>query len=231
MITGGKSPPPLTATGAWTRQLRVLQGLTALAGSSLAPHGCGRAIAKSGRWLRLESPNFIVYSSISQHRSPKEVEALERFHALLLRLAPRGSRQAAGAAVYIAGGSKDFEQIAPAASPGIAGFYSAGLEEIRAVADVTEANERQRNIDRNVRAMDARVVLFHEYAHHCTRANMRVVYPPWRQEGIAEFLSTVVFTDQGHTLGQFTLNRAPWLTMGGWMRIEDFLGKDLHNVR
>lgn len=212
------------------RRRSVLQGLTAVAGLSLAPSGWGQTTAKPDRWLRIESPNFIVYSAIAQDKSRQEVEALERFHSLLLRLMPRGARPLAKLTVYIAATGKDFEQSAPTLSQYVGGFYQAGVEEIRAVVDVSDATGRQRNMARNVRADDARVVLFHEYAHHYTRTNTRVAYPPWYQEGIAEFLSTVQFTDNGYTLGQFTLNRAQWLTMGDWMGIEDFLGKDPHTM-
>ena len=68
------------------------------------------------------------------------------------------------------------------------------------------------------------MILFHEYAHHVARTDSTVVFPPWYQEGFAEFLSTAEFTDTTANIGKFTTNRASWLANGSWLDIQTFLG-------
>jgi hypothetical protein len=80
----------------------------------------------------------------------------------------------------------------------------------------------------NIRAMDARVVLFHEYAHHFVAANSRTRYPRWYNEGFAEFISSVSLDEREMRVGMFTRNRAAWLMTGDWLEIDKFLkGRDL----
>ncbi len=204
------------------RRRTVLQGMAAAAGVSLVPSARGET--KPGRWLRLESPNFIVYTTEWDVRSRNELIALERFNSLLSRLMPRGDQtERPKLTIYVLGSRRDFDVGSPGLSTDVVGFYLAGLEQTRAVSLAGAGRERQRDMPRNVRAMDSRVILFHEYAHHFSRANVRISYPAWYQEGFAEFLSTAEFEDNACRLGKFTSNRAGWLAYGDWMPIEKFL--------
>lgn len=206
------------------RRRTLLQGLGALTGLSLAPGAWGQGV-KPGRWLRLESPTFVVYSTAEEDKSRQELAALEAYNTLLSRLMPRNKRSSLKLTVYMAGTTRDFDMIWPGGNDGIGGFYSANIEEVFAATAVKKALERQRDMQKNVRAMDARVILFHEYAHHFIRANNRVAYPTWYNEGFPEFLSTADFNDQGVDIGKFTANRASWLYNGDWLKIETFLTK------
>lgn len=105
----------------------------------------------------------------------------------------------------------------------VLGFYSPDIEQIYAVSGSLENTARQRNMPRNVRADDARTVLFHEYAHHYVHANNRVAYPSWYHEGFAEFLSTAEFRSGGVDIGKFTMNRAYWLQQRDWMPLQMLL--------
>ncbi len=210
------------------RRRTLLTGFASIAGLS-TPFVGAAAFAQQvrpGRWLRLEGPNFIVYSAASEDKTREELLALESFHALLSRIMPREVRSVLKLTVYMTGTSKDFELTAPWAKSEVAGFYGASVEEVRAVYLAHKNFERQRDMPKDVRALDARAVLFHEYAHHFIMANNRVSYPAWYNEGIAEFLSTVEFADEGATIGKFTRNRAVWLTVGDWLDIRSFLTKD-----
>lgn len=69
----------------------VLQGMAASAGLALAPNALGQG-AKAGRWLRLESPHFVVFSTAPEYQTRTETIALERFHDLLSRLVPRSAQ-------------------------------------------------------------------------------------------------------------------------------------------
>ena len=191
------------------RRRTVLQGLAAAAGASLVPSAWGET--KPGRWMRLESPNFVMFSTEYEEKSRNELLALERFHALLLRLIPHEVHPGPKLTVYLVGNRRDFTASNPDMSSGVAGYYEARLEQIRTVNSARADFERQRDMPRNVRALDSRVVMFHEYVHHLSFTNMRVAYPPWYQEGFAEFLSTVEFTDTQCDIGKFSNDRAAWL--------------------
>lgn len=207
------------------RRRTVLQGLAASAGASLISSAWSET--KPGRWLRLESPNFIVYTTEWDVRSRNELIALERFNALLSRMMPHEDQaERSKLTIYVLGSRRDFDIGAPGMPAEVAGFYLAGLEQTRAVSLAGAGRERQRDMPRNVRAMDSRVILFHEYAHHFSRANVRVSYPAWYQEGFAEFLSTAEFEDGYCDLGKFTSSRGVWLAYGDWMPIDTFLSKN-----
>ena len=178
----------------------------------------------AGRWLRLESANFVMYSSASEESSREELAALEGFHALITRIMPRKSPSPAKLPIYVTRTNPDFDLTAPCyRNSMVMGYYSAGVEGTVAVSKSLRYQPRQRDMPRNVRADDARVILFHEYTHPYVLANNRTGYPAWYIEGIAEFLSTVEFTTTGVEVGKFTQGRAYSLLRGDWLEIEKFL--------
>ena len=65
----------------------LFQGLGAGLAMSLAQPAAWAA-PTTGRWLRLESANFVMYSSASEESSREELAALEGFHALITRIMP-----------------------------------------------------------------------------------------------------------------------------------------------
>lgn len=200
----------------------VIKGVAAGAGLAAAwPAGAQKA--RQGRWLRLETDNFVVFSAGSEDRTRKELAALEGFHKLLVKLIPRKQPSALKLPLYLTGNDRDLDATAPGSGDSVYGFWQSSVEQIRAVSTLHRSVERQGSMPRNVRAMDARVVLLHEYTHHYVMANSRVTYPAWYNEGIAEFLSTADFEDDGVVVGKFTAARATWLVESGWLGINTFL--------
>lgn len=199
----------------------LLQGLGAGAMLMASP----RALAQAGvgRWTRFESENFVYYTSGNENRAREDVAVLEGFHALLTRLMPRSQPSPLKLTVYATSNQAEFQAAEPGMGEMVLGFYKADIEEIRAVTTVRRDMDRQRDMPRNTRAMDARTVLLHEYAHHYMLANNRKGYPGWYVEGFAEFLSTAEFNDKGVDVGKVTVNRAMWAMNGDWMPIEMFL--------
>jgi hypothetical protein len=204
---------------------KLLQGLGAGVAMSFAPPAAW-AVTSPGRWLRLESPNFIMYSSASEESTREELAALEGFHALITRIMPRKSLSPAKLPIYVTRTNPDFEVTAPYYRNSLVmGYYSANVEGTVAVSKSLRYQPRQRDMPRNVRADDARVILFHEYTHHYVLANNRTGYPAWYVEGIAEFLSTAEFTSTGVEVGKFTQGRAYSLLRGDWLEIEKLLDR------
>ena len=203
----------------------LFQGLGAGLAMSLAQPAAWAA-PNAGRWLRLESANFVMYSSASEESSREELATLEGFHALITRIMPRKSLSPAKLPIYVTRTNPDFDLTAPYyRNSMVMGYYSAGIEGTVAVSKSLRYQSRQRDMPRNVRADDARVILFHEYTHHYVLSNNRTGYPAWYIEGIAEFLSTAEFTTTGVEVGKFTQGRAYSLMRGSWLEIEKFLDR------
>lgn len=204
----------------------IVGASSALAAATLPQPAC--AETKTGRWMRLESPNFIYFSAGDEQKARDEVIALERYYAVLSKLVPRQQRSERKLIVYAVANAEDLKRTWPTIASDVAGFYDASVEHVKAVSAPFKAFERQRDMLRSVRAMDARVILFHEYAHHFMKANLQMAYPAWYGEGFAEFASTADLTDDGVWIGKFTNLRGMWLGMGNWLPIDKFLsGKDL----
>ncbi len=202
----------------------VLKGIASASGLALAPSAWAQGAGRPGRWLRLESPNFVVYSTASERHSREEVAALEGFHAVLMRLMPRSTAGGPKLPIYMTENERDFLATRPSMKgTNIAGFYSPSLEEVYAVSSKHKNEARQRDMPRNIRADDSRTTLFHEYAHHFIFSNNRAPYPSWYHEGFAEFLSTLEFRGGNAEIGKFTPNRAYWLQRGDWLDIETML--------
>ncbi len=202
---------------------RLLQGLGAGTIVSLTPP-VAWANSKPGRWLRLESPNFVMFSTASEDSSREELAALEGFQTLLTRIMPRKAPNPVKLPIYIARTDRDFELTAPHYRDSmVMGYYTASVEGTVAVSKSLRSAPRQRDMPRNVRADDARVIMFHEYTHHYVLANNRASYPPWYVEGIAEFLSTAEFNNKGVDIGKCTAGRAYSLVRGDWLPIEKLL--------
>jgi hypothetical protein len=203
---------------AWTAALSLISG-----------GAVARADTPPGRWLRFETPNFVIFSSSDEAYSRAELIALEGFHNLLTRLMPPASKSALKLNVYMAGNERDFDMAMPGAGgSSVAGFYTGSIEEVIAVTTKRSGGLSVRNTQR---ATDSRTILFHEYAHHYMMANQRVAFPGWYVEGFAEFLSTAEFTDKGVYIGKFTPDRAMWLGQGDWVDIKTFLSKAPHELR
>ncbi len=202
----------------------LLQGLGGAAMLAQSPGAWAQGSqAAQGRWMVLESPNFRYFATGDEARAREEVAAVEGFDALLKKLMPSGHYGAVKLTIHATPSQQEFELGWPGSGDTVMGFYQANIEQVRAVLSGRRPDERQRDMPRNLRAMDARTVLFHEYAHHYMRASDRLSYPAWYTEGFAEYTSTVDFTSQGAVIGKATRHRHDWTVYGKWMDINTFL--------
>lgn len=192
-----------------------------LTGAALSP--LAWADEKPGRWLRLESSRFIYFSQSAEFKAREELIALERYHAMLTKLVPREQRSEPKLTIYAAANGNDLNRAAPGVGSGVAGFYNPKTEHIRAITAAFRAPERQSDVPKEMRAMDERVILFHEYSHHFMMTDLKTAYPAWYREGFAELTSTAVLTNAGIQVGKYTRNRAYSLAGGKWLPIEKFL--------
>lgn len=176
-----------------------------------------QSAAEEGRWLRAESTNFIIYSEGAERDLVATVLDLERFDAVLRTLLPPPSAEVGSPLeVYLLGGRRSLARVWPGVSADVAGFYTATPQLVAAFAIMSG------------RALPAREVLFHEYAHHYMLQHFVQPFPAWFVEGLAEFTQTTRFEEGRAVVGEYSDARAPYLVSGGWLDGDEMFGSASH---
>ena len=138
-------------------------------------------------WVRVETPNFIVYGEPGERRVREVADEFERFREALARVIPAAATPAAVPTVVVVFGSqRAFEPYLPRfnGKPMRLGgyFFSSDDMNIVALAD--------KSPDESLRT------IFHEYVH-LVLDNMSRGLPLWLNEGLAEYYSTFEVADGG----------------------------------
>lgn len=167
--------------------------------------------AAEARWLRAESPRFIVYTDGDERVLRDYVRQLEVFDWVLRSQTGLTSNDDGGGklSIYLLGRRDDIDIVRPGLGSNVAGVYFPATEGIFAVS----LRERRQT-----------TVLFHEYAHHFMHQHFAGAYPGWYVEGFAEFFSTVDISARNITIGEHNRDRAGWLMSANWIRMEALLG-------
>ena len=169
-----------------------------------------------GRWLRGETPRFIVYGEDGQDKLLSAVRDLEALDGLLRRMsATTAPPSPVRLEVYLFDAPNRLRLVWPGISPDIAGFYVAKPDLIAAFNDYSEAATDD--------DIDGRQVLYHEYAHHFMLHYFANAYPTWYVEGFAEYIATARFRPGRIEVGRVPQIRANWLGTGNLLPIEQIL--------
>lgn len=163
------------------------------------------------KWLRAESPRFIMYSDGSERTLREEIVKLEAFDTLLRGFhgLPVDGAPPRKLEIYLVGNADGLRQVWPGAS-GVAGFYTAGEEGVFAVAI------RQYHDDNT---------LLHEYTHHFMLQFFPYPYPAWLVEGYAEYFGPTTIDKGRIEVGHFDQGRTDNLLNLPWVPINDLLTK------
>ena len=146
-----------------------------------------RPAAAAADWVRVETPNFIVFGQPSENRVRDVAEQFERFRQALARVLPgAATRAAVPTVVVVFETQQSFEPYRPRfnGKPIQLGGYFVSTNDQNIVALAIEHHER------------ALRTIFHEYAHLVV-ANMVRDLPAWVSEGLAEYYSTFSVQDDG----------------------------------
>jgi hypothetical protein len=133
------------------------------------------------KWQRYESPNFELYSHVSDSKSRQFLRRLELLRSFFSEMVRSREQRPNLVTVYCFGDVDDFLAYVPLAMRSedrLAAFYLAGID--RSVIVVSPVRDDD----------DAQRIIFHEYVHHLSRVNGDQA-ALWYTEGIAEFLSTI----------------------------------------
>jgi Flp pilus assembly protein TadD len=169
------------------------------------------AAAPAGaEWRRAESPNFIVYGTISESQLRARILLLEDFDRLMRFVTSVSATPAPNKLhVYIVNGHDDLVTIRSVPT-GISGLYTATPDGIAALVDGrAEAGGNE--------------TLLHEYAHHFMMQYRPGAYPAWYIEGFAEYFMTVRFTSRRIDIGNFSRGRVSSIVEGRWLPMDQML--------
>lgn len=170
------------------------------------------AIPVQARWLRAETPSFVVYSQGSEESLRKQAEQLQAYDALLrtvtgVKAPPSPTR----VNVIIARDTSLFYHFNVGAD--YAGVYIASTGGIFALVGRYEAYWRDNDTS----------VLFHEYAHHFMLQYAASSYPRWYTEGFAQYLMSTRIKDGVAEIGRFDSGDAFMLKDNAWMTFESLI--------
>lgn len=161
-------------------------------------------------WRRAESPNFILYGTMSEARLRERILLLEDFDRLMRVVTSISAPPAPNRLnVYIVDGPADLRLIHDVPA-GVAGFYTATPDGIAAIVDGrAEAGGNE--------------VLFHEYAHHFMMQYAADAYPAWYVEGFAEYFQTVRFGPRRIDIGNYSQGTGYALVARDWIPMDQVL--------
>jgi hypothetical protein len=136
--------------------------------------------ARSGQWVRLQSPNFICYTNADQQTVSRLLRDLERLREVMVNTAEATGEQDTVASFIMV--FRDPDSFAPynlsgrgaGATP--VGYFSGGMG-VGYLAFAVSVN------------VEARRVIYHEFIHSFLYTSLPGV-PLWLNEGLAEFYST-----------------------------------------
>lgn len=187
------------------------------------------ASADESRWLKAESPQFVVYGEVGEARLVSAVRDLEALDGLLRRMTQTTAPPSPiRLEVYLLGDRRRLNIVWPGLPVTTAGFYTARPDMIAAFADY-DNDAGSRAGSRTAQRSDGlgKYVLYHEYAHHFMYQYFANAYPGWYIEGFAEYVANTRFVDGRIEVGRVPGIRADWLLEGKWMDIERLLkGRD-----
>lgn len=188
-------------------------GFAALAAAAalLAP---GLAEAK---WLKAESPRFIVYGEGDANGLREYAEKLEIFDSILrfshgMDVAGAPPRKLE---IYLVSDNRELRLVAPTLGESIAGFYTASQGDIFAMA---------------IRDTEPDFVVLHEYAHHFMLQYFPYGYPAWLIEGYAEYFMNTTIRGDRVEVGRPNNVRAQSLIHARWMPMADVLSKSTSQI-
>lgn len=170
--------------------------------------------AAQAKWLKAESPRFIVYSDRGESVLREYVLEMEVFDSLLRARhgLPETGVPPRKLPIYLVRDREDLQRTWNGASDAVAGYYHPGGSDTFAVA-VLESNAED----------DDSVTIRHEYTHHFMLQNFPSAYPAWMVEGYAEYYSMTRIKGGIVEVGRVNSWRSEELRNGAWLPIADVL--------
>jgi len=143
----------------------------------------------AAQWVRVETPNFVVFGEVGEKRTREVAAEFERFREALGRVLAGAATQApVPTTVVVFDNRRSFEPYRPLYNGKpieLAGMFSSDRDVNRVALALEDREQGLRTI-------------FHEYVH-LVASNVTNGLPVWLNEGLAEYYSTFLVTDDGKT--------------------------------
>ena len=206
----------------FTKIARALIAVTAFTAACVLQTG-----AAAAKWLRAESPNFIVYGEMTEAELRERVNGLEHFHqATGILIGLRGEEPSRKAEVYLTP-TASFGDVLQVRAEGVLGFYAATPETAAFVSTVDGYKQELRygggRIKQVVEFFGANHILQHEYTHHLMFQYFNRSYPAWYREGLAEYVSTLIVEPGRVKIGEAPTGRLWSLSGNNWVPARRFM--------
>jgi hypothetical protein len=192
--------------------MRNLGLLAALAAGVLAG-AAGAAEPRIGKFVAYEMGDFTVVTSRSGNQARQVIGDLAKYRALLEKaLGRRATNTAIPTQILIVSESDWRKYLQP--RDNIAGWFQQG----------NFANYMTMNGD--AERWFAVHVILHEYTHYYLASQFAGEYPPWFDEGLAEFMSYAKFDDENKVVLQLSPDLMAEARDGDWIPFERLLKVD-----
>lgn len=204
-----------------------MRGATGLA-AVLAAVAAGLPAPAGAEWLEARTRHFIVFADGHAAEVRRQAEQLERFDSVfrhLQKVPDHANAESNRLTVYIVPNMAMVQRLHGENSRNIGGFYQGRASGSVAFTPARGSDAAPAGVD------EARIVLFHEYAHHLLLGNFAAAYPAWFAEGYAEFLSTVRFEKDQAIIGGAAQHRANQLLRGSPFPVEKLFAANMHTMR
>jgi tetratricopeptide (TPR) repeat protein len=170
--------------------------------------GCASLPILEQSWVEVETPNFRILSSLPEADALALARELELFRSVVqVAIGKQIPASPVPLQVFAFDGPNSYRSFG---YPEVAGYFADSARE----GTVVIADWRRRTFG-------ARQILQHEYVHFALRNHSLQAYPPWYDEGLAEFLSTIQVRE-----GQVEIGRVPEpyvVSYSGWVPLEEVL--------
>ncbi len=173
------------------------------------------SLAGEGVWREYRSDHFVVRSDAKPKMVRQLVRDLEWYRHVVGRITNVDFSHDDTPPLRIWAWKTTREYIRATKAYGTGGFYNMDLDGPYALMSIEPAEDP---LD-----LDGRQVILHEYTHHIVHQFSPLQYPRWYDEGMAEFLSSMKFGDNGVVVMGGPLGRAAVLRDFDWVPFRDLM--------
>jgi tetratricopeptide (TPR) repeat protein len=157
------------------------------------------------RWVEVSTPNFTILSTLDDDETLRLARDLEWFRALVHTATTTARADSpVPTRIFVFDNEYDFARFR--AGGDVLGFFRPGMR-ANQIALV------------DTRAIDVTRAVLHEQVHFVLRNATAIQYPPWYDEGFAEFLSTATIEGDRVIVGAFPKDRIPVFQYSRWMPV------------
>ena len=185
-------------------QITAVVLLLALASMSAS----GKSIEER-KWIRVESQNFTVHSSLGKSHTRSLLRHLEAVRSLFIAGQNDRRQETVPTVIYAIDTKSDFREL--------------GLDPMRVAGMFRPGLRENTVIIRDAPGMDESDVIVHEYIHYLHSTDGRFPYPTWYREGYAEYVSTSSMESRRFNVGYIDENHHYALGQFKWLPIENII--------